>query len=127
MDYSELARVTVDFLKPYFVTTGGKLVQDSLNVAREKMFGWLKSRFTKPAQSGALQEAAESPDDTAALEALQLQIRRVLEQQEEFRKELLERLPKEVLPPGISQAANVRGKDNVTVQSTGHGNINIQR
>src|SRR5687768_6895559 len=109
MDYTELARATVEFLKPYFVASGGKLVQDSLSAAREKVFGWLKSKFNKPAQSGALEEAAQAPQDAGALEALQLQIRRALEQHEEFRKELLERLPKEILPPGITQTANVSG------------------
>jgi len=53
-----------------------------------------------------------------------LQIRRALEQQEEFRKELLEHLPKEV----ITQTANVTGDTNITLQNTGAGNsINIQR
>jgi len=127
MDYPALAQATVDFLKPYLVAAGGKLAQDSLGVAREKVFGWLKSKFTKPAQSGALEEAAQSPQDAGALEALQLQIRRALEQQEEFRKELLEHLPKEVLPPGITQTANVTGNANVTIQSAGSGNINVQR
>ena len=127
MDYTELARVTVDFLKPYLVAAGGKLAGDALSAAREKVFGWLKSKFTRPAQSGALEEAAQSPQDAGALEALQLQIRRALEQQEEFRQELIERLPKEVLPPGFSQAANVTGNANVVVQSTGKGNISVQR
>ena len=127
MDYTELARATVDFLKPYLAAAGGKLAQDSLSAAREKVFGWLKSKFTKPAQSGALEEAAQAPQDAGALEALQLQIRRALEQQEEFRKELLERLPKEILPPGLTQTANVSGNANVTIQSAGSGSINVQR
>jgi hypothetical protein len=127
MDYTELARATVDFLKPYLAAAGGKLVQDGLSAAREKVFGWLRNKFTKPAQSGALEEAVQSPQDASALEALQLQIRRALEQQEEFCKELLERLPKEILPPGIAQCANVTGTANVVIQSTGSGTINVQR
>jgi hypothetical protein len=122
MDYTELARVTVDFLKPYLLAAGGKLVKDSLSAAREKAFNWLKTKFTKPAQSAALEEAAQSPQDAGAMEALQFQIRLALEKQEDFRKELLELLPKEIV-----QTANVTGNENVTVQSTGSGNINIQR
>jgi|SRR6266568_2991681 len=126
MDYTELARVTVEFLKPYLVAAGGKLAGDGLSAARERAFGWLKSKFTRPAQTGALEEAAQSPQDAGALEALQIQIRRALER-EEFRQELIERLPKELLPPGFSQAANVAGNANVIVQSSGKGNISIQR
>lgn len=120
---TELAHTTVEFLKPYLVAAGGKLAQDSLNAAREKVFGWLKSKFIKPALSGALDLAVKSPQDPDALESLQHQIQRALEHQEEFRKELLA-----LLPPGISQTANVTGDSNVIAQSTGSGNsINIQR
>ena len=126
MDYTELARVTVEFLKPYLAAAGGKLVADGLSAARESVFGWLKSKFTKPAQSSALDDATQSPQDASALEALQLQIRRALER-EEFRQELIERLPKELLPPGISQTSNVTGDGNVVVQSTGQGNISVRR
>jgi hypothetical protein len=127
-NYSELARNTVEFLKPYFIAAGGKLAQDGLNTAREKVFGWLKSKFIKPAQSAALEVATQAPHDPDALESLQHQIQRALEQQEEFRKELLAHLPKEILPPGIVQTANVTGDNNVTAQSTGSGSsINIQR
>jgi hypothetical protein len=128
MDYTELARVTVDFLKPYLAAAGGTLVQDSLSAAREQVFGWLKRKFTKPAQTGALEEAAQSPQDAGALEALQLQIRRALEQQEDFRKELLERLPQEVLPPSLVQTLNQSGEGNLGIQNTGSGNtFNVQR
>jgi len=127
-NYSELAGKTVEFLKPYFVAAGGKLAQDGLNAAREKVFGWLKGKFIKPAQSGALEVATKAPNDPDALESLQHQIQRALEQQEQFRKELLAHLPKEILPPGIVQTANVTGDNNVTAQSTGSGSsINIQR
>ena len=126
MDYFQLAHNTMEFLQPYLVTEGGKLAKEGLSAAHERLFGWLKNKFTKPAQSGALEEAVQSPKDAAALEALELQIRRALEQQEEFRKELLQRLPKE-FHPTISQTANVTGDQNKTVQSTGSGNtISIQ-
>jgi hypothetical protein len=127
-EYNELARATVDFLKPVLIAAGGKLAQDGLNAAREKFFGWLKSKFIKPAQSGALDVAAKAPHDPDALDSLQYQIQRALEQQEDFRKELLAQLPKEILPPGISQTANATGDSNVIAQNTGSGSsINIQR
>lgn len=124
----ELAHTTVEFLKPYLIAAGGKLAQDSLSAAGGKVFDWLKSKFTKPAQSAALGVAAQAPHDPDALESLQHQIQRALEQQEEFRDELLARLPKEIIPPGIVQTINVTGDQNAVAQNTGSGNtINIQR
>ena len=126
MDYSQLAHNTIEFLKPCLLAEGGKLAKEGLSAAHEKLFGWLKGKFTKPAQSAVLQEAVQTPQDAGALEALQLQIRQALEGQEEFRRELLERLPRE-FHPGITQTANATGKENVIVQSTGSGSINIKR
>jgi hypothetical protein len=127
MDYTELARATVAFLTPYFAAAGGKLVEDSLSTAREKVVGWLKSKFTKPAQAAAVEVAAKTPQDADALEALQLQLRLALERDEAFRKELLALLPKEALPPGVTQTASVSGNENVVAQSTSSGSINVQR
>jgi hypothetical protein len=128
MDYTELARATVEFVKPYLAAAGTGLVQDGLGEARRRIIGWLKSKFTKPAQTGALAEAEASPEDAGAIEALQLQLRRLLEQQEALRQELLELLPKELHPPGTTQTSNQSGDHNVGVQNTGSGNnIHIQR
>jgi hypothetical protein len=121
MDYSQLAHNTIEFLKPYLAAEGGKLAKEGLSAAHERLFGWLKGRFTKPAQSGALAEAVQSPQDAGVLEALQVQIRRALEQQEEFRKELLERLPKEYHPQ-TTQTMNVTGHGNKSAQISGTGN-----
>lgn len=128
MDYTALAMAAVGFLKPHLVAAGGKLLEDGLSATREKLLEWLRSKLTKPAQSGALEEATQAPQDDGALEALQLQIRRLAEQNEEFRRELLEHLPKEVVPTQYTQTLNVSGTGNVSVQNAGSGNtINIQR
>lgn len=121
MNYSQLAQNTIEFLKPYLLAEGGNLAKEGLSAAHKKLFGWLKSRLTKPAQGGALAEAVQSPQDAGALEALQLQIRRALEQQEDFRKELLERLPKE-FHPQTTQTMNVTGDNNKSGQISGTGN-----
>ena len=126
MDYAQLAQNTVEFLKPYLAAGGGLLAKEGLSAAHKALFGWLKGRFTKPAQSAALDEAVQTPKDSGALESLQLQIRRALEQQEDFRKELLERLPNEFHPQTV-QTANVTGDHNKIVQNKGDGNnISIQ-
>jgi dTDP-4-amino-4,6-dideoxygalactose transaminase len=127
-EYGELAQKTVEFLGPCLAAAGGKLVEDGMNAAREKVFDWLKSKFKKPAQSAALELAAKAPEDAESLAALQFQIERALEQQEEFRKELLERLPKEIVPAGVAQTLNVTGDNNVAGQFSGSGNsMNVQR
>ena len=110
------------FLKPHLVAAGARMVDDGLSVARAKFFDWLKGKFTKPAQSGALEEAAQAPQDEGALEALTIQIRRSLEQSEEFRREL-----QELLPKGVVQTATVSGSGQVVIQSAGSGNISVQQ
>lgn len=87
---------------------------------------WLKSQFTRPAQAVALEEALQAPQDTGAIETLQLQIRRALEQ-EDFRREFLELLPKEVHPPGITQTATTTGNDTITIQNAGSGIISVSK
>jgi hypothetical protein len=122
-DYNciELARNAADFLKPYLIAQGGKLVNDGLSATREKFFGWLKSKFTKPAQSSALDVAVKSPHDEEAIESLRHQIQRALEQDLQFRKELLE-----ILPPSVAQTATITGNDNKSAQVSGSGNtVNI--
>jgi len=112
MDYTQLAQETVNFLKPYLivgggklVAAGGKLVDDGMNAAREKLLGWLKGKLVKPSQ------------------ALQLQIKLALKNQEEFRKELLEILPKEIVQT-INQTATVTGHANKLGQIGGSGSGN---
>ena len=121
MDYAELAGASVSFLKPQLVAAGAKLVDDGLSAARAKLFDWLKGKFTKPAQSGVLEEAVQSPQDAGALETLQLQIRRALEQSEEFRRELLERLPP-AFAQTVKQTSIVNGSGNQVIQIAGQNN-----
>jgi len=130
MDYTQLAQETVNFLKPYLivgggklVAAGGKLVDDGMNAAREKLLGWLKGKLVKPSQSAALEDAVQTPQDDDAMEALQLQIKLALKNQEEFRKELLEILPKEIVQT-INQTATVTGHANKLGQIGGSGSGN---
>jgi hypothetical protein len=126
MDYSQLAQSTVDFLKPVLVAEGGKIAAAGVGAAGKELLSWLKGRFTKPSQHAVLEEAVQSPEDSGALEALQLQIRLALERQEEFAKDLLERLPKEFRPQ-TAETMIVIGDNNKGVQNTGSGNtISIQ-
>jgi len=72
MDYNALAAAAMEFLKPCLLAQGGRLVEDGLSAARKKLFDWLKSKFTSRAQSGALEDAAQSPHDDKVMESLQI-------------------------------------------------------
>jgi hypothetical protein len=121
MDFSQVAANTIEFLKPCLLAEAGKLAKDGLDAARRKLFGWLKSKFTRRVQCGALEDAAQSPQDPAALKELQRQICLALEEQEDFRQELIELLPEE-LRPQTHQTANVAGDSNKTAQIIGDQN-----
>jgi hypothetical protein len=127
MDYAALSQATVAFLTPYFLNATGKLIEGGLDAAREKTVAWLKSKFTKPAQVGALEVAAKAPGDADALEALRHQVERALQHDEAFRKELIEMLPEEAIPPDIAQNMSISGSGSIGVQSAGSGNIVIQK
>jgi hypothetical protein len=72
-----------------------------------------------------LEEAVQTPQDDDAMEALQLQIKVALKNDEGFRKELLEILPKEIVQT-INQTATVTGHGNKLGQIGGTGNsVNI--
>ena len=126
MDYGALAQATVAFLAPYLLNATGKLVDGGLDAARERVVTRLRSKFTKPAQAGALEAAAKAPNDAEALEELRHQLERALEHDEVFRKELIELLPKEAPTPD-AQSMNISGNRNIGVQSTGSGKIVIGR
>jgi hypothetical protein len=125
MDYTALAHAGVVFLTPYLAKAAGKLVDTGLDAGREQLWNWLKGKFTKPAQSGALQLAAKTPDDAEALDALRYQLERALQQDAAFRKELEELLPREVVK--AAQNMSISGNNNVGVQNAGGGSVNIRR
>ena len=125
MDFSALACSTVEFLKPHLLVAGGKLAADGLSAAREKLFSWLKEKFTRPAQAGALEEATAAPEDATNLEALTLQIRKALEQDETFRRELAALLPKENQPGFSQNIGTVSGDNNKLGQAQGGSTIHI--
>ena len=124
LNCADLARAAVAFVAPKLAAAGGKLVEDGLTAARERVWDWLQRRLTRPAQSAAVTAAAQSPADAAALQDLQTLLQSALEQQAELRRELLALLP-EPAKSGLSQTAHVTGNANVTIQSTGSGNISV--
>jgi hypothetical protein len=122
MDYTALAVAVVAFLQPYVMQGGAELAKGALGEAGKEAWGWLKSRFTQPAQQAAVAELEAAPQDEANWEALKVQLVKALRDDEAFRKELLGRLPEKV-----GQTLQISGTGNIGIQNTGSGSINIQR
>lgn len=122
MDYGEMAKQSVEFLKPLFAAAGGNMVKDGLEAARQKLYEWLKSRFTRPAQSGALQEAVEEPEKDVNWEALLVQVRKALEDDNSFADDLQKLLPEEARRGReVVQQQNLSGGAK-GIQNVGEGN-----
>jgi hypothetical protein len=90
MDYTEIANQVVEFLKPILAARPGA----AASAPGTALWDWIKSRFTRPAAVEAVREVEQNPADDANWEVLKLQIRKALEDDEVFRKELLKILPK---------------------------------
>jgi hypothetical protein len=113
LDYGALAHQTIEFLKPVLAAAGGKIVKDKAG----EIWEWLKSQFTKPAAAAALSEVERAPTNEDNWEALMVQIKKALKEDEGFGKRLVELLPKEVTERAISQKADITGDANVIAQS----------
>ena len=90
MDYTEIADQVVELLKPILAASPGA----AASAAGTALWDWIKSRFTRPAAVEAVREVEQNPAGDANWEVLKLQIRKALEDDEVFRKELLKILPK---------------------------------
>jgi hypothetical protein len=124
LDYGALAHETIEFLKPVLAAAGGKIVKDKTGEILE----WLKSQFTtKLAAAAALNEVEQRPTNEDNWEALMVQIKKALKEDEGFGKRLVELLPKEVTERAISQKADITGNSNITAQSAGSGSIHINQ
>jgi hypothetical protein len=124
-DYAQLACQAVDFLRntiPHAATVASlELAFKEAGAGGLRLLQLLKSKLTKPAAAGALEEAVEEPAVAENWEALRLQILKALKEDEGFRREFLELLPA-AAGVSASQSATVAGNANVTVRVAGQGN-----
>ena len=126
MDPKLLADALVTMLAPAlpFLVSGGKeLVEEAgkaLNVELiKKLWGRLCSRVEeKPAAAEAAQDVARAPEDTDALAALRLQLRKILESDPALAAEL-DQLRKAAGPP-ITYQGMVQGSGTLV---QGNGNV----
>ncbi|HKI00534.1 MAG TPA: hypothetical protein VKK31_01005 [Thermoanaerobaculia bacterium] len=129
MDPKLLADALTTFIAPALpslVSGGGELVKAAGETLGEKGVELIKSLWSKlrpkveekPAAAEAVQDTAKAPDDTAALEALQMQLRKILEADPSFAAEIAKLL--EGAGPKASYHAEVHG-DGAIAQ--GEGNV----
>ena len=118
MDYAQIAQQVVEGLKPVLMTQGAHL---ATAVGAHGIYDWLKSKFTSGGAAEALADVRKDPTREVNWDALRVQIRKALEEDEGFRKELLGKLgvPQQAL--SVTQQASVMGNANTVIQNTGKG------
>ncbi len=126
MDYTAFAVAVMTFLQPFVMKGGAEAAKGAMGEAGKEVWGWLKSKFTKPAQQAAVADLEAAPQDEVNWDALKVQLIKALRDDEAFRLELLGQLPKEV-QQHITQTATVTGNGNVVTQIAGSGNTYNQR
>ena len=125
-DIVEIARQTVELLKLALPFAAAQVATGAARETGKNLLEWLKKKLTRPAAAAVLDEAISDPSNQTNWEALALQIRKLLEEDQAFRRELLELLSKEAF--AIRQTASITGDNDAIVQITGDDNrVNINR
>lgn len=137
MDVALLVKFLVPCL-PFLMTVGNKAVEGASQKLGEDV--WIKAKAiwaklqpkveAKPMAKGAAEELANSPSDTDALDTLQKQLKKLLDEDKTLAAEIarLMQSDEEV----ISKAVNtfnqtISGHDNVTQNVTGNNNKSFGR
>ncbi|NEO50455.1 MAG: hypothetical protein F6K55_42765 [Moorea sp. SIO4A3] len=134
---------------PFLLKAGNKVVEGALQTLGEDVWrkatavwGKLQPKLeAKPLAKGAVEELANSPDDPDALDVLQKQLKKLLEQEPELAKDLAELLGKKTeeiteKPGAINAGGNVifigsdqkvdQKESNISIGQAG-GNVNINK
>jgi hypothetical protein len=126
----DLANQALEFLKPHVLAAGGvfadkALIQAGVEVGR--VYGWLKSKLTRPTAAAALQQATAVPQDKQNWDDLRRQLE-ILLKDESLREELGALLPKGGGVRTTNQTIAQTGNQNAAAQVTGNRNsTNIKR
>lgn len=122
MDCPELARQTVDALRPCLTSGAAAVAQastEATGLQAVRLYEWLKSKLVRPGAAASLADAAEKPTP-GRIDALRAQILMLIEEDASFRRELETLLPR---PFGPRQSVRSEGPGNVIVQVEGSGAV----
>jgi len=117
MDPATLATTVTSFLIPYLSRIGEKFAED----AGKNLWNAIAEKFKdKPAATGAADEFAETADDPDNQEAFTLQLKKVLKEDPDFAKKIVDLLSQS----GNTGITNTKGTV-ATNGSIGVGNIGV--
>jgi hypothetical protein len=125
MEYLQLLDQTIELLKPV-APAGGQVLT---KLAANALWDWIKTKVKgrSAAVTEAVEEVEKAPADPVNWDTLRLQLRKALTQDETLRAELAALVAKYAPPPSVVQSSAVAGHANVVIQTTGTGNIDVQR
>jgi len=138
MDYTEFAKNVVEYLQAAgpvvgtgvatgFGTGVGKAVGEKGFEKSRSLLTWLRNKFTRPADRGALDQFEQDPSDPGNCRDLMDQLRKALERDPAFQNELMALLPDDFPAPRTTQISTTIGDGNIAIQNTGDSsNISIQ-
>ena len=124
MEYLQLLDQTIELLKPV-APAGGQVLT---KLAANALWDWIKTKVKgrSAAATEAVEEVEKAPADPVNWDILRLQLRKALAQDETLRAEFAALVAKHAPPPVVQNSAVV-GHANVVIQTTGTGNIDVQR
>ena len=124
MEYIQLLDQTIELLKPV-APAGGQVLT---KLAANALWDWIKTKVKgrSAAATEAFEEIEKAPADPVNWDILRLQLRKALAEDETLRTELAALISKHAPAPVVQNSA-VAGDANVVIQTTGTGNIDVQR
>lgn len=125
MEYLQLLDQTMELLKPV-APAGGQVLT---KLAANALWDWIKTKVKgrSPAATEAVEEVEKAPANPVNWDILRLQLHKALAQDQTLRAELAALLSKQAPAPSVVQNSAVAGDANNVIQTTGTGNVRIQR
>ena len=125
MEYLALLDQTMELLKPV-APAGGQVLT---KLAANALWDWIKTKVKgrSAAATEAVEEVEKAPADPVNWDILRLQLRKALAQDDTLCTELAALIAKYAPAPSVVQNSGVVGHANVVIQTTGTGDIDVQR
>ncbi len=122
MNISDLAQQAVTFLRPELLLLAGKSAEAAASETGKKLVAWFQEKLKGKSAALALEDARQHPEDDLRIQALQVQIAILAQENEAFRGDLEGLLAKIGAGQTTRQHAVVRGRGNKTAIVSGDQN-----